>query len=335
MKDLYFEENYGKLYERMEKGETVVFDFQRPYGQIRHLFIKREIEVLLHGGPYYDLVTPYGYGGPLILQCEEGRKNDLVSEFEQAFQLYCEKNKVISEFVRFHPLGENAKDFTECYEVTFFRNTIITNLSAHEDPIQQEYSSSCRRDIRHAIKAGVEYRIVQKPESLASFKTLYYATMQRNEASRYYYFDEAYFADCLKFFKENIVLVEVIYDGKVIGMSLNFISQNILHAHLTGTLQEYHHLFPALVLQYGLAVWGKESGFGLVHHGGGRTNLPDDKLYLFKKKFGKGEEGKFYVGLKIWNVEIYHALCQATGTAGEQVYFPAYRAERVEKSHTV
>ncbi|MFD1861984.1 GNAT family N-acetyltransferase [Planococcus chinensis] len=335
MKDLYFEENYGKLYEAMEGGETVVFDFSHHAGRIRHLFIKREIPYPLQGGPFYDLVTPYGYGGPLILYVEAGRKSELVAEFEQAFQSYCKENKVVSEFVRFHPLVENAQDFTACYEVTFYRHTIITNLAAHEDPIQQEYSSSCRRDIRHALKAGMEYRIIEKPESLALFKTLYYSTMQRNEASRYYYFDDAYFSKCLELFKENLVLVEVWYEGQVIGMSLNFTSGKILHAHLTGTLKEFHHLFPALILQYGLAVWGKANGFELVHHGGGRTNLPDDTLYLFKKKFGRQAEGEFFVGKKIWNADVYGALCEATGKRGDQAFFPAYRAEIEENSHTV
>jgi hypothetical protein len=335
VRDLYFEENYGKLYEGMENGETVVFDFSHPSGRIRHMFIKREIPFLVHDGPYYDLVTPYGYGGPLIVHVEEGRKCELVSEFERAFQSYCKEHKVVSEFVRFHPLVENAKDFTDCYEVIFFRNTIKTNLAAFEDPIQYEYSSSCRRDIRHALKAGLEYRVIQKPESLALFKTLYYSTMQRNEAPSYYYFDDAYFSKCLELFQENMVLVEVLYNEKVIGMSLNFISQRILHAHLTGTLKEFHHLFPALILQYGLAMWGKENGFALVHHGGGRTNLPDDKLYLFKKKFGRQAEGEFFVGKKIWNADVYGVLCEAAGALGNQAFFPAYRAAIGENSHTL
>jgi serine/alanine adding enzyme len=288
------------------------------------MFIKREIPQMLSGEPYFDLVTPYGYGGPLILQVEDEKKDELIEAFICAFGLYCLENRVVSEFVRFHPIFGNAEDFSSCYKVSFCRYTIKTNLSS-PDPIQAEYSSSCRRDIKHALKAGVTYRVVQNPPDLEKFKELYYLTMQRNHADSYYYFDNTYFADCLKLFRENVVLVEVLYEGKVIGASLNFAYGKIIHAHLTGTLMEYHRLFPAYVLQYGLAMWGKENGFELVHHGGGRTNQLDDKLYLFKKKFGKQEEGKFYVGQRIWNKKVYSELCRAAGAEKEEEFFPAYR----------
>ena len=49
MNDLFFEEAYGKLYERMEHGVCEEFVFQSAYGEVRHLFIKREIPMLIHG----------------------------------------------------------------------------------------------------------------------------------------------------------------------------------------------------------------------------------------------------------------------------------------------
>ena len=45
MIDIYFDENYGKLYEEIENGKSEVFEYKTNYGHIRHMFIKREIPI--------------------------------------------------------------------------------------------------------------------------------------------------------------------------------------------------------------------------------------------------------------------------------------------------
>lgn len=74
MIDIYFTENYGKLYEDIEKGTNEVFEYRSELGFIRHMFIKREIPIKINGETYYDLVTPYGYGGPLIIKYSNEKK---------------------------------------------------------------------------------------------------------------------------------------------------------------------------------------------------------------------------------------------------------------------
>ena len=325
MKDIYYEKDYGRLYEKIEGGKAEFYEFTNQHGTIKHLFIKREIPIDFPGAPYFDLTTPYSYGGPILLDCEAGKEIELAHEFKAAFQHYCQNEKIVSEFVRFHPVYENASCFIDCYHMNFKRYTIQTNLSGTDDPILSEYSSSYRRDIRHALKAGVEYRVHTNPADLKDFKSLYYSTMKRNEADSIYYFDDDYFKNCIELLGDKLVVVEVRFEDKIIGMSINFAYGKAIHAHLTGTLQEYHHLAPAYVLQYALALWGKENGFDLVHHGGGRTGQQDDKLYLFKKKFGKNKEMLYFTGSKIWNEELYEALCKAVGSTVESADFPAYR----------
>lgn len=329
MEDIYFKKDYGRLYEKIEGGLAEDFFYQGASGSIKNLFIKREIPIEMEGGPYYDLTTPYGYGGPLIIACEEGKKEELVKEYEAAFQQYCNENKVVSEFVRFHPLFDNAADFAGIYDVRFKRKTIQTQLKGLDDPILSEYSSSCRRDIRQSLRAGVEYRVVQNPDDLHDFKKIYYSTMDRNEAASVYYFDDEYFEKCMELLGEYLVAVEVIYEGITIGMSISFACGNTIHAHLTGTLKEYHRLAPAYVLQYGLALWGKENGFERIHHGGGRTGESDDKLYQFKKKFSKTPELDYFTGHRIWNPEIYRALCEKAGAKNDLGFPQAYRTPAV------
>lgn len=325
VQDIYFEMAYGKLYEAIESGACDVFEFENELGKVRHLFLKRQISVPIDGVYYYDLTTPYGYGGPLMIGTSKEHKKELAEQFKEAFQNYCEQNHVVSEFIRFHPLFLNGQDFKGVYDVQHRRHTVGTNLQSYEDPIQAEFTKSTKKNIRNALKSGVTFNVIVNPEDLKSFKDIYYATMKRNKADSIYYFDDQYFSDCLTLLGKNVILVEVCYEGKIIGMGLNFIYDKLIHCHLSGTLEEYHQLSPAYVLQYALALWGKENGYHLIHDGGGRTSDPKDTLFQFKKQFGKNTGFDYFVGHKIWNKEIYRELCSAMGVHEETDYFPAYR----------
>lgn len=152
--------------------------------------------------------------------------------------------------------------------------------------------------------------------------------MKRDNAIDFYYFGEKYFNNILKVFKNNVIYVEAIYQDKTIAAGLYFISDNIIHTHLSGTLCEYLYLSPAYILRYATAMWGKENGYNLIHNGGGTSNSPNDLLYLFKKQFGKNTEFDFYIGKKIWNYNIYQQLCKNENVFMENDFFPAYRLKQ-------
>ncbi len=327
--DIYFETRYGRLYEQIEQGRCEVFEFCHAFGKVRHMFIKRLIPVCINEEAYYDLSTPYGYGGPVITDCEEVHKCQVIQGFHDAFEAYCQKENIICEFVRFHPLMTNAQDFRSCYELTFRRYTTGTNLKNYDNPVKSEFSKSKQKSIRKALEAGVDYQVTMNPPSLEEFKQIYYTTMKRKNADSVYYFNDEYFDDLLKYFGEHIVLVKVLYEGKAIAMGLNLVYGKIIHIHLSGTLDDYHHLSSAFVMRYALALWGKEHGMDLIHEGGGITGEIDDPLYLFKKQFGKNTEFIFYVSYKIWNRKIYDLLCKTAGTEMQTDLFPAYRSTAI------
>lgn len=221
MRDLYFDEKYGRLYEKIENGTCELFHFRHPLGSIRHMFIKRRIPLKVNGNTYFDIVTPYSYGGPLIEDCTSEGKEELVKEFMQEFQAYCTEHRIISEFIRFQP---------------------------------------------------------------------------------------------------------------VIGVGMSFVYDNMIHTHLSGTLNDFQHLPPSYILQYSLVEWGKKNGIDPIHDGGGRTNSPNDKLYLFKKQFGRTTRFKFHTGKKIWNAPIYEELCKEVNVDIDEEFFPAYRSAMVQET---
>lgn len=321
--DLYFDSNYGKLYEKVENGKAKIFKFENENGKITNQFIIREIPEKIENITYYDLVTPYGYGGPVIENLT-GDKEKLLQEFENEFSKYCLENNIVSEFVRFHPIIKNYEDFGKMYNSIYMRKTLITKLD-EEDPIKNQFTKSCRKNIRQALNKGITFKVIKSPDNLSNFKEIYYSTMDRNNATDYYYFDDEYFNEILKNFKENVVYVEAIYQNKIIAAGLYFAFNDIIHIHLSGTLSEYLYLSPAYILRYAITLWGIENGYKLIHHGGGTSNSEENGLYLFKRNFAKLYDVDFYIGKKIWNEEIYNKLCSIKNIDKAETFFPAYR----------
>lgn len=329
MEDIYFEANYGKLYEKMEDGKSEYYEFSNQYGSITNVFIKREVPIRIDSEEqYYDITTPYGYGGPIIKKVVKGKETELVESYKEDFKKYCLKNNIVSEFIRFHPVFGNEKPFKNIYDVEYLRKTVGTNLKDFEDPFQEEFSKSGRKDTRRALRNGVSYEIIKSPKSIDDFLEIYYSTMERNNADDFYYFDKEYFKKCLELFPESILTVKAQYEEKTIAMGFYFVYGNIIHSHLSGTLKEYLNLSPAYILKYAATEWGKENDYHLIHHGGGTSNSENDNLLLFKRKFGQNTEFDFSIGRKIWNKEIYDQLCDAINVEKDSDFFPAYRFER-------
>lgn len=326
--DIYFEPCYGNLYEAAENGKNTVWEYTGKEGIIRHQFLLREIPLQVLGQKWFDIITPYGYGGPVIADIHDGyTKDDLVQAFEREFYIYCEKNNIVSEFIRFHPVINNADDFKDVYHPECIRKTLGTTLT-YEDPVVTEFSKSCRKNIRSALNKGISWRVTPSPDSIDVFKDIYYSTMSRNNAEEYYYFNDEYFSNCLKWFNQHILFVEAIFEEKTIAAGLYFIYGDTIHIHLSGTLSEYLYLSPAYILRYAATLWGKENGYKLIHHGGGKSNAADDSLFLFKKQFAQTTSFDFYVGKKIWNEAGYEKLCKASNNDKNSEFFPAYRNHR-------
>lgn len=326
-KDIYYNEYYGKLYEDTENGKLEKFEVVSEYGKIEHIFIKRKIEIDKDNN-WYDIVTPYGYGGPIITECKN--KEKLLDQFTETFTEYCANNNIVSEFIRFHPIFENALDFQNIYDVTYSRHTVGTNLKDYDDPVQAEFSKSLRKEIRKSEKNGVTVKTILEPQDLSVFKKLYEETMDRNGAEDYYYFPDSYYEYILKYLNKFVLEIQLIYEDEIIASEMYFIEGDLMHAHLLGSNQKMLDLNAGALLEATAARWGHEHGYRYIHHGGGRTSAEDDSLYTYKKKYGKNTEFDFYVGKKIWNKEKYDELVslreKELNHKIDSEYFPKYRA---------
>lgn len=324
--DIYFEPDYATLYEG-DNISAIEYKFECEHGLITHLFLKRAIPVSLKdGNKYYDIITPYGYGGPVI-HCSTNQK-ELIAAYTEDFQKFTRANNIIAEFIRFHPIIGNGVTFQEVYQSIYDRKTVGTNLT-YEDVIETEFSKHKRKDIRKILKnSDIRYEVNEHPESLDDFVEIYYSTMDRDGADDYYYFKPEYFRELHEKFKEHITTGKVFLKDKLIAMGVYFRYGKYLHAHLSGTLSEYLEYSPAYILKYALAIYGHEEGYEVIHYGGGSSRSEDNGLYKFKREFGKNTVFDFFIAKKVWNQEVYQQICEQVGADINSEFFPAYREER-------
>ena len=176
-------------------GEPFLIFYEDECARFCYVVMKQDIarcamfQGKLEEGKFYDLETPYGYGGPLTDE-EVGLASQ--KAFADEITEYCKDNNIVSQFVRFHPLLNNQDVLPNVIETRYLRETVYIDTLSPE-LIMQNMDSKNRNMVRKAIKNGVT--VVRKPvEDYQELVSMYVETMQKNNADEYYTFQEEYFA---------------------------------------------------------------------------------------------------------------------------------------------
>ena len=274
----------------------------------------------------YDSVTPYGYGGVLFEgdASEENRK-----AFWNAYVMKTRDENIVDNFVRYHPVLKNAVPMKDISNVIDLGKTIAFDLTSPE-VIWENIISKNRNMIRKAEKNGIEIRHGKDLELFKDFRRIYNATMDKDEADEYYYFDERFYKSIHNDLHDNYEMFYAVMDGKIIAMSIILFSNKQMHYHLSGSMIEYRNLAPSNLLLYKAALWGCEQGFKTFHLGGG-VGSGEDNLYKFKAAFNKNSNYQFSIGKEIFNLEKYDELVAERASRDKEfnnksLFFPLYRS---------
>lgn len=348
MIDVYFNLQYAKLYEKIDSGTAEEFAYSNDFGEVKHIFIKRPIDILLDDNTYYDLVSPYGYAGPyisnlfeeddrsflydnlrLINSKYEKKALQLVDEFFNAYYQFCIKNNIVAEFIRFNPLINNAKFGMKKFNPEFNRKTIAIDISNNEYKMI-DFTSRCRNTIKRAYKLGVEIEVDENCTRIEDFIKIYNLTMQKDNADKYYYFSRNYYINLKKTLKNRMILINALYQGKIISSSIFMMSDTSMHYHLSGTHPDYYSYSANNAILDKACEYGNSKGLKWLHLGGGTSSEEHNTLFAFKKQFGRNEYNKkdFYIGKCIYNKKIYDRLVELVlrNENTRSGYFPLYRA---------
>ncbi|PTL40238.1 lipid II:glycine glycyltransferase FemX [Alkalicoccus saliphilus] len=323
--DVYYTHAYCNWTAEAEGGKAKLIFFKCDNGIIIYPVIIRNIR-LGQKEEVYDITSPYGYGGPLL----RGEPETL-SEFKEALRHYCTKNNIISEVIRLHPLLNNAEYMTEYCPIQYVRQTTAVNLKPSLEDIRRNYSKMNKRNIKKAVKNNVVCREVQKTEeNIESFYNLYKETMERKQASSYYFFGKESLKKQLidtPISKSHLLFA---YDGEeVISAVVLFTSNELAHYHLGASRKEYLYLRPNnLIFDYMTKV-SKEAGCHLLHLGGGYQE--NDNLFMYKTSFTDNNNYNFYIGKRVYDETLYKEMEERAGSSAEETFFPSYRAPVREK----
>jgi len=262
------------------------------------------------GSESHDVITPYGYGGPV----GEG-----LGEFYAVYERWCRERSIVSTFIRFHPLFENHRHAGPCIRAAYGSPTIGWPL---EGDLLAGMHGKHRNTVRKAHKAGVTVEAAVAPEDLAAFVSLYEVTMRRQEAPGYYLFSEAYWAK-LGELGDRLVRFDAVHGGAVVASALCLRGSRWLHYHLGATAGAARDLGASNLLLYEAALWGQAQGLETFHLGGGAGGR--ESLFAFKHRFSPEGVREFWTGKAVHDEGAYLALSGATEIDYEG-FFPAYRA---------
>lgn len=319
--DVYYSQEYSNLSSAIENGAAEAVFYENDDGKIFYPYIKRKIDL---NEEYLDIVTPYGYGGPVL----EGDQN-AIKMFYRQFNEYCTDNKIITETVRLHPLLKNDAYMKDVMHVEYIRKTTAVDLTLSLEEIRKNYTSNNKRNIKKANKEGVNVFISNNhKKDIDIFIDLYYETMNRNNSLSYYYFDRSYFyrqMEEMLLCKPYLLLAE--YKNQIIGGILLLIGNEYAHYHLGASKTEYLSLRPNNLLFDAMIEFSKSCGSKLLHLGGGYQE--NDSLFKFKTSFTNNNNYNYFLGKNILNEKIYKELSQIAAKnlspISDSSYFPLYR----------
>ncbi|MDR0739137.1 MAG: GNAT family N-acetyltransferase [Oscillospiraceae bacterium] len=304
--DFYHKFAYLRACQIHGDGEPLLFYNEEDKFKILLACLKRDISnddkfsLFLDKKSFFDLQTPYGYGGFLV---ENFDKNKIKKFFEKFYD-YCKKKNIVSLFLRFNPLIQNQNLVKNFCKLINLKQTVLLDTSS-EEKIVTNMSRNHRNETRKLKKYGAKI-FCDKGENLNEFLKIYEETMIKKNASEYYFFKKEYFEYLIKNLKENLRFFYCTFEDKIISSFLIFFDKNSAHYSLGGTRQDSIKLAPNKFLVYEIAMWLSNKGIKKFHLGGGIEK--NDSLFFFKKKFNKNGLLDFYIGSIIFDKKKFDYL---------------------------
>ena len=250
--------------------------------------------------PWYDIESAYGYAGPLV---QNFHPRDMET-FEELFHQWCMDNRVVAEFIRFHPLQKNHTLFRRNIDIAHNRVTVPVDLRHGWDTMWRECRPNKRRNMRKAVRHGLEARF---GKAYQQFADLYYDTMTRLGADPYYFFSRNLFEGLADLNDRSAVLLEILYQGQVVAGGVFLFDESTLHYFLGGSTLVGRDVAANDFLMFKIMEWGCRKGFTCFHLGGGTSLEPNDGLMRFKAGFSP-LRADFFIGKRIHRPETYATL---------------------------
>lgn len=323
--DVFYLNEYVTAFmnESQKNGIPILLLYENGADKAINVVFKRDIskDDKLHGkipeDTYFDLITPYGYGGFI----GKIKNYDCLNK---EYNEYCKQKKYICEFVRFELLN----DYYNNYDGNILTKThnVIRSLEMPIDLMWMDFKQNVRKNVKRANKNGLKIINENTGQYLKDFLDIYYSTMDRNSANNDYYFSKDFFKK-INDMKDNIMYFHVVYENKIISTELVIYGAENCYSYLGGTYKDYFDLRPNEFLKFEIIKWAKDKGLTNFILGGGYG--ADDGIFHYKTHFSPRGIVNFYIGKKIFDNENYEKLVKVRSVDNplciDSEFFPQYR----------
>ena len=318
--DVYFQRAYIESALVLEPGAATYLHVEGGQGDVVLPCIVRTLPEQLEGGEgLLDVITPYGYGGPVATGDDPP-----LEHFWELYGNWCAERRVLASFVRFHPLLENHRYAGPGFAVERLGTTIAWRLEPTIDPFDGMHSAH-RNSARKAQRAGAEVSTVECPTDLGEFVEAYETTMTRAGASSFYFFDHAYWRRLESSLRDHLVRFDARIEGELVSSALCLATRPLMHYHFGATSELGRSSGAGNLVLVEAARWGQARGFELFHLGGG-VGGDEDSLFRFKERFYEDGRKDAYIG-KVVHDESGYAALTGRGVDDLSGFFPAYRGQ--------
>ncbi len=282
--DFYHLPGYVELDANIICGTPICWVGETNEGKVWIPLIRRRVpDVIAKGKEYYDLTSPYGYPGILL---EAPLSPDVLNKILYKFSDDAAHENYITSFLRMNPLSNPfIWRQNELIEQKYHGFTISVPLDAEPVALRGNYISNHRQDIRKLKEQGFQF-FIDDMRYYNDFLAIYEESMDRLDASDYYYFSEGYFDKIFDILQDKVHLA-IVTDktGEEVAAGGLFMDFNgIVQSHLSATKTTYMNQAPSKLMFDGVIEWAAESNHKWLHLGGG-VNSREDSLYRFKKGF--------------------------------------------------
>jgi len=242
----------------------------------------------IEGSSFFDIQSPYGYGAPVATSDNE----EFLIKAWAAYSSWSMENRILAEFVRFHPLLENWRYFNG--NIIKDRETVWIDLSI--DLPLSSYSTRVRTAIRKAIKNGLQIEWWNSADFIKVFPAFYDRLMSELDATDFYHLPEEYFQILLNWNK--IYNAVCIFENQIVAGAVFFHNHYIMEYHLSAANAPGKKFSATNLLLHEAALLGQKLGCKYLHLGGGTDSSPDNSLLFFKSGFSK-QKASFRIGTRI------------------------------------
>ena len=223
-------------------------------------------------GPACDVISPYGYGGPLAWGT---RSDEHASVFWSSWDAWARDAGVVSEFVRFSLFADEVAAYPGSRQTR--SQNVVRSLALDDEALWRDVDHKVRKNVNRARASGLRVEVDARGARLDAFLAIYHATMDRRSATSGFYFGREYFERLHAALGAQCVFFHVLRDDVVVSTEVVLTSASRAYSFLGGTEAEAFPLRPNDLLKWEIMRWSRDVGLDAYVLGGGPQ--PGDGIY--------------------------------------------------------